>query len=140
MNKKIDVYLSGFKLYLRGYRDASENTIKDYVHDVQQYIKYFSTQVDATLETFCIDENHFGNFAIYLTVLGNTSATRARRLNGLQAFWRYIYKKCEYPIAPVSIQECGIRFKKNRNSTQSITYEEYEILMKAVYHELLRIE
>lgn len=135
----IDNYLQDFPQYLRGVRDASENTIKDYLHDVRQYLKYFAEKVDPTMETFCIDEYHMRQFSSYLVSLGNSGATRERRLNGLLVFWRYLHKQHKY-TAPVSIKECGIRIKKNRNATQSLTSDDYKALMRGVYSELSWID
>ncbi len=136
---KINEYLKEFPEYLRGVRDATDNTIADYMHDVNRYLDYFREKVDPSLETFQIDANHIRGFVTFLRLAGNQNSTIERRLHGFYAFWMYLHDKHNF-AAPISIQACHIRLRKRRNPTQPLVEKNYIALMKRLTNELTKFD
>jgi len=78
---KINDYLKEFPEYLRGVRDAADNTVADYMHDVNRYLDYFREKVDPSLDSFELDANHIRGFVTFLRMAGNENSTVERRLH-----------------------------------------------------------
>lgn len=135
---KTDEYITEFPEYLKGVRDSADNTVKDYLHDVNRYFDYFRSQIDPSLETFKIDAFHIRGFVMFLRSAGNENSTIERRLHGLYTFWGFLHDQHDYP-APVSLRMCNVRLKKKRNPTQPLMQKNYISLMKRLKNEISRI-
>lgn len=135
----INELLKQFPEYLMGVRDAAENTITDYMHDVNRYLDYYREKVDPTLVNFEINANHIRGFVTFLRLAENENSTIERRLHGLYAFWRYLHDMHNYP-APIPLRQCNVRLKKRRNPTQPLTQKTYISFMEALQVELSKIE
>jgi site-specific recombinase XerD len=126
--------------YLRGVRDSAENTVKDYLHDVNRYLEYFRNQVDPSMISFEINPKYMRDYMIYLRqTLKNDDATIERRLHGLSAFWLFLHHQHGYP-APVSLKNCGIRIRKKRKPTRPLLPENYTRILEVVDHGLSKIK
>jgi len=136
---KINNYLQEFPEYLRGVRDAADNTINDYLHDVNRYLDYFREKVDPSLERFQIDASHIRGFVTFLRMAENENSTIERRLHGLYAFWSFLHDEHNFS-APISIRACHIRLKKKRNPTQPLMHKNYTLFMERVHDELTKIK
>jgi site-specific recombinase XerD len=135
---KIEEYLREFPEYLKGVRDSADNTVSNYMHDVNRYLDYFREKVDPSLESFQIDEINIRGFVTFLRLAENENATIERRLHGLYAFWMYLHDQHKYP-SPIPIRECHIRLKKRRNPTQPLMQKNYILFMKRLQNELTKI-
>lgn len=135
----IKTLLQEYPEYLRCIRDASNNTVNDYVRDVKRYINYFGNRVDPSLETFDINPKHLRNYLIYLRSLQNNEATIERRLHGLTSFWTYLHNQHDYST-PITLRNCGIRLRKKRKPTRPIPTENYTAILEIVGHELSKIK
>ncbi len=136
---KINQYLNGFPEYLKGVRDAADNTVSDYIHDVNRYLDYFRSKVDPTLEQFDINAGHIRGFVTFLRMAENENSTIERRLHGLYAFWMYLHDEHKYP-EPIPLRLCNIRLKKKRNPTQPLMQKNYVTFMQRLQDELAKIK
>lgn len=137
MNMKL--LLQEYPEYLRGVRDATDNTVKDYIHDIKRYLEYFRNQVDPTLDTFDISPKLMRNYLLYLRSLNNDDATIERRLHGLTSFWHFLHNQHDFS-APVPIRYCGVRLRKKRKPTRPIPTENYTAILEIVRNELSKIK
>lgn len=136
----IETLIKEYPDYLRGVRDATENTVKDYVHDVNRYLEYFRNQVDPSLDRFEINPKYMRDYMIYLRqTLKNNDATIERRLHGLSTFWLFLYHQHGYS-SPVSLKNCGIRIRKKRKPTRPLLPENYTQILEAIDHGLSKIK
>lgn len=131
--------LTNFPEHLMGVRDAADNTISDYLHDVNRYLDYYREKVDPTLDTFEINPNHIRGFVTFLRVAQNENSTIERRLHGLYAFWRYLYYEHGFS-EPVPLRLCNVRLKKRRNPTQPLAQTNFVSFMERLQSELTKIE
>ncbi len=136
---KINEYLKEFPEYLKGVRDAADNTVANYMHDVNRYLDYFREKVDPSLESFQIDEIHIRGFVTFLRAADNENATIERRLHGLYAFWMYLHDQHKFS-SPISIRDCHIRLKKKRNPTQPLMQKNFTLFMERLQDELTKIK
>ena len=136
----IEKLIKEYPDYLRGARDAAENTVKDYLHDINRYLEYFRNQVDPNMDHFEINPKNVRDYMIYLRqVLKNDDATIERRLHGLSAFWLFLHHQHDYS-APVSLKNCGIRIRKKRKPTRPLLPENYTRILEVVDHGLSKIK
>ena len=132
-------YIKGFFAYLKGVRDATDATVAAYSHDIDMYLEYLASRPDKTSDDFEINERTMRGFAIFLRARENASSTIQRRLDGVSAFWKYLYLEHGFN-KPVSVKDCGIRLKNKRNPTNSIPRKEYTLLMETIYVDLGKIQ
>ena len=136
----VETLIKEYPDYLRGVRDAAENTVTDYLHDVNRYLEYFHNQVDPSVDHFEINPKYMRDYMIYLRrILKNDDATIERRLHGLSAFWLFLHHQHGYP-APVSLKNCGIRIRKKRKPTRPLLPENYTRILEVVDHGLSKIK
>ena len=138
-SEQLQDLLSGFFAYLKGVRDATDATVAAYAHDIDMYLEYLESRPDGTSEEFEINERSMRGFATFLRARENASSTIQRRLDGVSAFWKYLYLEHGFN-KPVSVKDCGIRLKNKRNPTNSIPRKEYTQLMEAIYVDLGKIQ
>lgn len=137
--KLITEYLKNYPGYLRAVRDATDNTIKDYMHDARRYIEYFKSISDINFEMFEITPKHIRNYLIYLNSLNNDSATIERRMHGLSSFWLYLHNQYEFPT-PVPLKYCGIRIRKKRKPTKPLEITDYISILEIIENEISKID
>ena len=138
-SEQLQVLLSGFFAYLKGVRDATDATVAAYSHDINMYLEYLECRPDKTSDEFEINERTMRGFAIFLRARENASGTIQRRLDGVSAFWKYLYLEQGFN-EPKSVKDCGIRLKNKRNPTPSIPSKEYFTFMEAVNVDLRKIQ
>jgi site-specific recombinase XerD len=136
---KINEYLKEYPEYLKGPRDATDNTVADYMHDVNRYLDYFREKVDPSLESFEINASHIRGFVTFLRIAQNENSTIERRLHGLYSFWTFLHDDHNFS-APISIRACHIRLKKRRNPTQPLMQKNYTLFMERLQDELTKIK
>jgi site-specific recombinase XerD len=133
-------YIEQYPDYLRGVRDAADNTVKGYVYDINRYLDYYRSHVDPSLNSFDISPKLMRDYMIYLRQsLKNDDATIERRLHGLSSFWTYLHHQFSFP-APVSLKHCGIRIKKKRKPTRPILPENYTSILEVIDDEISKIK
>lgn len=82
-------YLKAFTNYLKLEKGLSNNTISAYTHDIHMLISWLeSLQLQVHHEE--VDAAHLQQFLIQLHELGLSSATQARILSGMKAFYRFL--------------------------------------------------
>jgi site-specific recombinase XerD len=128
----------GFNRFITGPRGATEATLSAYNHDIDMYLEYLDSDPN-TSSSFEINERTLRNYVTFLRERGNVSSTIQRRLNGVSAFWNFLYLEYSYSN-PKSIKDCGIRLKNKRNPTQSISHAEYSFLIGIIYANLSKIK
>jgi site-specific recombinase XerD len=132
-------YIEQYPDYLRGVRDAADNTVKGYLYDINRYLDYYRSRVDPSLNSFDISAKLMRDYMIYLRqTLKNDDATIERRLHGISAFWLFLHHQHNYP-APVSLKVCGIRIKKKRKPTKPLLPDNYMSILEIIENGLSKI-
>jgi site-specific recombinase XerD len=138
-SEQLQALLSEFFAYLKGVRAATEATIAAYKHDLDMYLEYLKCKSDITPGEFVLDDRSMRGFVSFLRARGNAESTIQRRLDGVSAFWKFLYLEHDFS-APKSARDCGIRLKNKRNPTVHIPRSDYRIFMEAVYVDLPKIK
>lgn len=136
---KLEQILKDYPSFIKGTRDGSAGTVKDYLHDLNRYLEFFQKKVNPDLGAFDINASLVRNYVIFLREHGNSTSTVERRLHSLKAFWKYLHFEHGYPPPPHNIKDIGIRIKKTRNPTRPIDDENYLLLMEKLKDELSKI-
>ncbi len=138
--ERIQKILSGFSAYLVVRRDRAASTADAYRHDAIQYIEFYQSRHDGSLDNFMIDPDMFIEFSDMLKRDGKIRrSTIKRRLIGVHRFWGYLYRQKIVPYPPISMDEMDIVVKKILNPTHPVGPERFSKLRKAARHGLSAI-
>lgn len=132
-------YLTEFYTYLKGVRIATDSTVAAYKHDLDTYFEYLQSKPELASCGFVINERTIRGFVTFLRARGNSDSTVQRRLDGVNAFWKFLHLEHSFD-APKSSRDCGIRLKNKRNPTVNIPRAEYQRFMESVYADLRKIQ
>jgi site-specific recombinase XerD len=138
-SEQLQNLLSEFFVYLKGVRAATDATVAAYKHDLDRYLEYLKSKSDIPQGEFMLNERTMRGFVSFLRVRGNADSTIQRRLDGVSAFWKFLYLEHDFDT-PKSARDCGIRLKNKRNPTVYIPRSDYRIFMEAVYVDLPKIK
>jgi len=131
--------LSEFFTYLKGVRAATDATVAAYRHDLDMYLEYLQSKPELASGEFLINERTIRGFVAFLRARGNADSTVQRRLDGVNAFWKFLHLEYDFN-APKSARDCGIRLKNKRNPSANIPRAEYQLFMETVYADLRKIQ
>jgi site-specific recombinase XerD len=135
---QLEKILLEFYEYLTGVRAATESTIAAYKHDVNTYCEFLENQPNFSGE-FLINEQTIRGFVAFLRKRNNADSTIQRRLDGLNAFWKFLHKYRNFN-RPIPIGDCDVRLKNKRNPSRSIPHNDYIIFLQEVDNELRKIK
>jgi len=118
-------------IYLLGEKNRKPLTIKAYVADVKRYLLYLQPDDDAVLN-ITVNGNLFQQYLVYLRKQDMEDSTVSRRLSGLIAFWKFLYKRRMAP--PVMDREdMDIEITYERNPTRRISDATSRAILKGAY-------
>ena len=83
-----DIYIKGFKSFLKLEKSLSTNTIEAYIHDIDklfQYIDYFKLNLSPTT----VELKHLEDFLRWINEFGLSANSQARIISGIKAFYKY---------------------------------------------------
>lgn len=136
--------LSEFYEYLILRKERDEATGIAYCYDVNVFADFFCEHIDANLVGFTITPEYVKQYSDYLKLKVNKKtnkklgkSTIKRRLIGLYAYWKFLYrnKLIEYP--PVSLDDLDIVIRKSKNATVPMNSLKFMELRKELKGELL---
>jgi site-specific recombinase XerD len=121
--------------HLKGARNSAPQTVTGYLYDLRTYLEFYREEVNRDLNSLEFDKKTIRDFVIYLRKKNLSDSTIERRLNGIFAFWQFLYIDFSYP-APVKISETGVRLKKRFKETEPLAEENYKTLLKRAIDDL----
>ena len=81
-------YKKGFKAYLQLEKSLSENSVDAYIHDIEKFTQYLSLN-NSEKSPKDIELADLDNFLKWINELGMTTASQARIISGIKAFYKY---------------------------------------------------
>ena len=128
MNAAFDAHLSGFSDYLRLERSFSEHTIIAYQRDLSKLMAFFQFQYpDLVLPNIGVP--HLEAFIFWLNQMGIASASQARILAGIRAFFEYLLLEEILPSNPALLLETP---RINRKIPVILSISEIETILKNI--------
>lgn len=85
----LDTYLKEYLYYLKITKNLSQNTIKSYERDLNEYIDFIKKNYKVR-DFNQINKEHVQNFSRALTRKGNSSTTITRKLSSIRSLHRYL--------------------------------------------------
>jgi len=144
INPEYNETINEFYGYLLDRKQRDEATCKAYCYDVTVFANYYSENVDTNLSSFTVTPEFVIQYSDYLKQKVNKKtnkklgrSTIKRRMIGLYAFWKYLYKVKKKGGAPVSLDDLEIVIRKTRNATVPVNSQTFLELRKVLKDELL---
>jgi len=81
-------YKKGFKAYLQLEKSLSDNSVQAYLHDIEKLTEYLQ-QSKKSKTPAEVELKDLEKFLKWITQLGITSASQARIISGIRAFYKY---------------------------------------------------
>jgi len=123
-----DIYIKGFKSYLRLERSLSANTIEAYIRDIEklvQYIDYFKLDLTpATVELKTLED-----FIKWIYELGMSVNSQSRIISGIKAFYKYLMMEDILDASPAELLETP---RIGRKLPDLLSLEEIDELIDAI--------
>jgi integrase/recombinase XerD len=99
-----DIYINGFRSFLRLERSLSPHSIEAYIHDVSKLIAYLEFRgMNITPDRITL--NVLKDFICWITELGMTAGTQARVISGIKAFYKYLILEDSIKVDPTELLE-----------------------------------
>ncbi len=136
---QISDQLVEFYAYLKGVRATTDSTVEAYKHDIDTYLEFLESKPEIAPNGFTISDRTLRGFVTFLRGKGNVESTIQRRLDGVNALWKFLHLEYDFST-PKTARDCGIRLKNKRNPSSSIPRTEYNIFMEAIYDGLRKIK
>lgn len=121
-------YFKGFKAYLQLERSLSENSIAAYLHDVELLTQYLNhAQFNGTPGE--VSSDTLRGFIQEISQLGMTSASQARIISGIKAFYKFLLLEDLITQNPAELLEAP---KHQRKLPEVLTFEEIEKMLQVI--------
>lgn len=121
-----DIYIKGFRNFLRLEKSLSSNSIEAYERDVLK-LKYFSEPLGKS--PIHIDADDIRLFIKAITELGLSATSQARILSGLKSFFNYLVLEKEIKIDPMEFIEAP---RTGRKLPDVLSIEEVDAMLSAI--------
>ncbi len=121
----LDQALTDFLTALRA-RNASVLTCAAYATDVKQFIAWFGETSVLAQEISSVTKTDVIEYLSYLSSLGRSGVTRARKLASLREFFSYLYQQELLAVSPAASVAIP---KKERKAQTFLRPEEYSRLL-----------
>lgn len=123
----LDQALTNFLTELRA-RNTSVLTQQAYATDVQQFTAWLKETTVIELSVEAVSKTDIVEYLSYLSDLGRSGVTRARKLASIREFFRYLHDSSLIPSSPASSVAIP---KKERRTQTYLRPEEYAKLLSA---------
>jgi integrase/recombinase XerD len=123
------IYLKNFKSYLTLERSLSENSIEAYLHDVEKLWEYLEIAGEPDIQPETVTDKHVFNFFYYIGELGLETASQARMLSGLKAFFKYLLLEDVIKTDPMALI---VSPRVGRKLPPTLTFPEIEKMLDAI--------
>jgi integrase/recombinase XerD len=123
------IYLKNFKSYLTLERSLSENSIEAYLHDVEKFWEYLEIAGEPDIQPETVTDKHVFNFFYYIGELGLETASQARMLSGLKAFFKYLLLEDVIKTDPMALI---VSPRVGRKLPPTLTFPEIEKMLDAI--------
>lgn len=130
--------LNKFSQYLLLQRNLAPATVESYTGDATLFIATRLAKGDEGMSDL-IKTEKVQEFLIYLRGCGVKNSTIKRRLNGVQRFWKFLYKRKIVKHTPESLDDMDIVIKKVYNQTQPLSPNNYAKVQKEARNGLRNI-
>ena len=118
----------GFKAYMQLERGLSQNSIVNYVRDVEKLIAYLDQHgYDLSVEQ--VDAQHLKGFVQWINDIGLGASSQARILSGIKTFFKYLLVEDLVTEDPTGILD-GPRLQ--RKIPEVLTYEEIQAMLATI--------
>ncbi|MBA4848829.1 site-specific tyrosine recombinase XerD [Emticicia sp. BO119] len=122
------IYIQHFKNYLRLERSMSENSIEAYLRDVEK-LSQFAAIAERNPAPETITERDISDFLEYINQFGLTTASQARILSGIKAFYKYLALENIIQIDPTQLIEAP---RTGRKLPDTLSFPEIEQLLELI--------
>jgi integrase/recombinase XerD len=123
------IYLKNFKSYLTLERSLSENSIEAYLRDVGKLWEYLEIAGEPDIQPETVTDKHVFNFFYYIGELGLETASQARMLSGLKAFFKYLLLEDVIKTDPMALI---VSPRVGRKLPPTLTFPEIEKMLDAI--------
>jgi len=86
---KWDVYINGYKAFLKLEKSLSGNTVDAYLYDIRNLIRFFN-ETGVEVQPGQVTIQHLQSFLRWVTEQGMTPRTESRIVSGLRSFFKYL--------------------------------------------------
>ncbi len=99
-----DVFLKGFKAYLKLEKSLSPNSVEAYLRDVDKLILFIKSR-SVDIQPHQVEMNLLQQFVKWLNELGITATSQARIVSGIKAFYKYLLMENLVTLDPSQLIE-----------------------------------
>lgn len=123
-----ELYIKGFRTYLRLEKSLAGNSIDAYLEDVRKFFRYLEIEnYKGTLENITL--KHLQNFTVFIYDLGLAAPSQARILSGLRAFFKYLRMEDIISENPAELLEMP---KQKRKLPEVLSIDEIERMIDVI--------
>ncbi|MBT4776290.1 MAG: site-specific tyrosine recombinase XerD [Crocinitomicaceae bacterium] len=122
-----NIYINGFKAYIRLEKSLSTNSIDAYIRDVNKLAQFAALNDLATCQSITMEDVQ--SFLKYIAQLGLSPRSQARILSGIKAFYKYLLLENEIKSDPTELIEAP---KLGRKLPDTLSVEEVDILINTI--------
>lgn len=115
--------IKGFKMYLSGEKNLSDNTVDGYERDLNQFCEYLGRPIEEATA------DDVSNFIVSLRFKGMKVSTTNRKLSSLKTFYKYLVRKRIIEFSPAESIEGG---KKEQRLPKPVDLEDITELFELI--------
>ena len=121
-------YKKGFKAYLQLEKSLSENSVDAYIHDIEKFTQFLSLnnfeKSPKEIELADLDK-----FLKWINELGMTTASQARIISGIKAFYKYCLQEQISISNPTELLEAP---KLGKHLPDTLSFQEIEQIIASL--------
>jgi integrase/recombinase XerD len=121
-------HLQQFQMYLKLERSHAENTIENYLRDVNKLYEYIGLQ-EKQLTFESLELSDLQDFLAYLYELGISEKSQARIISGIKAFYNFLEIENLIKENPTQLLETPRLTKK---LPETLTFEEIQMMLEII--------
>lgn len=121
-------YKKGFKAYLQLERSLSDNSVEAYLRDIEKLTEHFQ-ELKKLKSPSEVELKDLEKFLKWITELGMTSASQARIISGIRAFYKYCLLENIVTKDPSLLLETP---KLKRSLPDVLSFEEIEEIISSI--------
>lgn len=121
-------YIQGYKSYLRLEKGLTDNTIENYLRDVEKLSGFFSTHTQQ-VNPVQVNRQQLRDFSKALAQLGLAGSSQSRIISGVKSFYYYMLLEGIVEQNPADLLESP---KQTRKLPEVLSVEEIDALLHAI--------